>query len=181
MKLSILIPTLANRANFRKRLMGMLAPQLSADIELLTDLDNGERKTGTKRNALIERATGDYVVFIDDDDRIAPEYIAELMAGISKGVDVVSIRGRYRLNGGKSSEFIDKPHRAWSRDADGNHLRGVQHLDAVKRSIALQAKFPEISFGEDKAWGERIEATGLVRTWHEVSKPIYFYDDRRPK
>ena len=110
MKLSILIPTLHSRKVKLERLMKLLRDQLQPDIEVLLEPDKGEVSIGCKRNALLHRALGDYVCFIDDDDTVSPDYIACLMEGIYRGVDVVSIRGRFSENGVDLGEFIDKPY-----------------------------------------------------------------------
>lgn len=194
MKLSILIPTLFARRELFSRLTTSLALQIpglnlqallrTADVEVLADGDNGERPIGAKRNALIKAAAGDYVCFIDDDDRVSDDYVAEMLAGIAKGVDVVSIQGVVTFAGEHPHRFIDQPHRPWGTVPDGTRhgtfLRGVQHLDAVRREIALAVPFPEISWNEDQQWSNAIEASGLVKTWHSVDHPIYFYECARP-
>lgn len=179
-KLSILIPTMPKRGAFLARLMAILEPQVSNDVEILTA--PGAGSIGSKRNALIAEAKGEFVAFVDDDDRVSGDYISELLAGISKGVDVVAIRGIWSKNGGPGQEFIDLPYQEHSGQIGvGVFLRGVQHLDAVRRSIAIQVPYKDTSFGEDKDWTETIEATGLVKTWHQVDHPIYFYEYRTRK
>jgi glycosyltransferase involved in cell wall biosynthesis len=34
--------------------------------------------TGWKRNALLERVTGEFVAFVDDDDQVSVEYVASI-------------------------------------------------------------------------------------------------------
>ena len=75
-KLSILIPTLKSRIDLLSQTVYLLHGQMLecnafGDIELLFDSDNGEVSTGEKRNKLIEKAEGKYIVFLDDDDDIS--------------------------------------------------------------------------------------------------------------
>lgn len=181
MKLSLLIPTLAGREEYLDRLLSILRPQLTNEVEVVVEKDCGDLSIGEKRNNLIAKAVGDYVAFIDDDDRVAADYISQLMVGINKTVDVVSIQGELTTNGTQVHKFIDKPYRKWVRIPDGTYIRGVQHLDAIKRSIASQFKFPHKNFAEDQEWGQQIEASRLVTSYHSVDKPIYFYDYRTDK
>ena len=41
------------------------------------------------RNMALDAAVGEYVAFIDDDDWVSPDYLANLLAGTSGGADVV--------------------------------------------------------------------------------------------
>ena len=178
-KLSILICTLLSRAALLNRLMSVLTPQLTKEIEVLVEADSGERTIGAKRNALLSRATGQYVCFIDDDDLVAGNYVQLVMEGIERNVDVVAIQGIFTTDGKDPQPFIDCPyggHRLARVNGKVEFHRGVQHLDAIKRGIAQQFLFPDISFTEDYEWGTAIERSKIVKTWHRIDRPIYFYD-----
>lgn len=179
-KLSILIPSLLNRTQYLGRLITILNPQLSNEIEVLIDVDNGEQTTGTKRNKLIEKSSGQYTCFVDDDDRVSDDYIKELMIGIDKDVDIVSILGVHTIDGRNPKMVIDTPYCDWKTTPVG-YLRGIQHLDALKRSISTRFKFPDRVFGEDKVWGELVSASQLVQTYHQVNHPVYFHEYRSKK
>ena len=57
--------------------MSVLAEQLTSEVEVLTELDDGTRSIGEKRNALVESAGGEYVCFVDDDDMVSSDYVGE--------------------------------------------------------------------------------------------------------
>lgn len=184
-KLSILICTLEERAELLARLLGTLEPQrrpLPPDtVEILIESDSRQHSIGWKRNRLLERARGQYLAFVDDDDTVAPDYLAELLAGIARGVDAVCIQGTFTINGDPSSAapFIDTPYGPHAVSQVGGvtqFLRGLQHLDAIRSDIARSCQFPDCSFTEDYTWGTELERHGLVRTWHLIDHPIYFYD-----
>ncbi len=179
-KLSILIPSLIKRSGYLLRLMEGFRTQLNHvnEVEILVNVDNGKKSIGQKRNELLQQATGDYVVFIDDDDEISTVYLLEIFEGIEKGVDHIGIQMMYMPDKGVSKLVKCSKDYAWE-EKDGVYLRSAQHVCAIKRSIATQVKFPEISFGEDKTWSETI--TKLVETEHLVSEPIYFYRYRSQK
>ena len=46
---------------------------------------------GTKRNKMIDIAQGEYVIHVDSDDRIEPDYIIELLKGIESDADIICL------------------------------------------------------------------------------------------
>ena len=78
--ITIFVPTMTSRAAVFEVMMAELNRQMASlvdpsEVELLTELDDGELTIGAKRNRLLERATGDYVASVDDDDKIHPRYL----------------------------------------------------------------------------------------------------------
>lgn len=191
MKLSILICSLLERKQQCAKLLKSLKSQISqwpsGTVEVIVELDNRERTIGAKRNALLDRSTGDYVVFVDDDDTVSSDYVSELLVGISNGYDAICVQGLFTINGDKTTEspFIDTPygpHTVSIVNGRQRFLRGLQHLDAIKREIATSVRFPDSSFTEDYTWGTELERTGKVKTWYSIDHPVYFYDfwDNKP-
>ena len=97
--LSILVPSIPSRTVLLHRLLCILAPQVTPEVEILINMDSGAKTIGDKRNSLLQAAESEYVSSIDDDDLVSSDYIEQLMVGINLGVDVVSIRGLYFENG----------------------------------------------------------------------------------
>ena len=52
-------------------------------IEIITEEDNGENSVGKKRNNVLDRAAGEYVCFIDDDDMVTDIYVSEIVNALS--------------------------------------------------------------------------------------------------
>lgn len=180
-KLSILVPSLLNRDRFRDRLISLLKPQVERpDVEVIFTIDEGEVSIGAKRNKLIEDASGKYVVFIDDDDRISADYVDQMMEGIDKDVDAVCIRQIITFDGRNPKLVIDSPYQE-ATFRDNIYYRGAQHLDAIKKEIAIQIKYPDKSFGEDAEYTKVLADSKLIKTWHNIMKPVYFYEYRSKK
>jgi glycosyltransferase involved in cell wall biosynthesis len=184
--LSLLVPTLPSRAAFLRRLRAQLEPQIAArPVELLTLMDDGSTPTGTKRNQLVEMASGRYVAFIDDDDRVSPDYVQTLLDGCAQDVDAVCIRGEHRLLGSpRTDEFIDIPYQLQGHSTVGGrttYLRGAQHLDALRREIALAVLFPPLWVDEDRQHTRALHLSELIQTWHSIPHATYFYDDLCPR
>jgi hypothetical protein len=64
MKLSILIATVHERAEMLTKLLGKFEGQRSDDIEIVVMSDNKEISIGAKRQKLLERSQGDWVVYL---------------------------------------------------------------------------------------------------------------------
>ena len=178
MKLSILICTINNR-NINL-ILEQLNPQLTDEVELLYLGDNKKRTTGEKRNNLITLAKGDYVVFIDDDDRITDDYVKSLLEATQGGLDCIVFDLAYFFNG----KFIQKAKSGIEFDNDydftGIFLRRPNHIMCIKREIASEVKFLGINLGEDFDWAFKLK--DKLRTQTRINKVLYFYyDDKRVK
>jgi hypothetical protein len=174
--LSILICHLENRADLLNRLMDRLRPQTSQhNIPILWNTDNGQMPTGTKRNLLLDRAPlyTDYVVFIDDDDLVSDDYVAKIMAALESRPDCVGIEGEYSRDGGDfrlfkhSREFAD-----WYESA-GVIYRTPNHLNPMRRELAVSARFPDATLGEDFVFSQRVRP--MLKTEVYVKGPIYYH------
>ena len=181
MQLSILICTLPNRKHLFDALWKNLTDQLArltgVTVEVLAHDAGKEFSTGQKRNALLALARGQYIVFIDDDDEVSDYYIAEMLRGCASGCDCLAINGHMTTNGAhriawrlsKDYQNID------STDASGAkiYLRKTNHITAVRRTLALQAGFPDKSNAEDKWYSDRVAP--LCKTEFVIDRPMYHY------
>jgi len=181
MKLSILILTIPERSEMLVKLIGELTRQIyhancnPNDIEVLNNPYNGSK--GDKRNALMFKAKGDYVCFVDDDDEVSSDYIDQLLVGIDKGVDCCSLKGIITFDN-ETPEIFEhsiKYKEYKTTDNDIMYERYPNHLNCIKSSIAKQFKFPEINFGEDTDWATQIFNSGLINTEHYIDKVLYHY------
>jgi glycosyltransferase involved in cell wall biosynthesis len=180
MKLSILVPTMPSRAHYLKRLKRSLKDQVNPDVELLIFEGDPGQSIGSKRNALLDMAKGDYVAFVDDDDIVAHHYVSSVLKAIESNPDVVGIHllhyEDYALRGLtyhslRFSKWYDEPNQQHPNLK--NYYRNPNHINPVKRELALQVKFPEINMGEDKDYSMRLKP--LLSSEVYISDPIYAY------
>lgn len=179
MKLSILVLTIPSRKRKLTHLESILRPQLPADgsVELIIKenaaIADGGPTIGENRNAAVEDAIGDYVCFVDDDDVVAPDYVEHILRAIETAPDVVGLKGHYICGNNKPELFIHSiQYKEW-RTVNQVHERMPNHLNPVKRELALQVKYPPMNHGEDHDYSQRL--LPLLTTEVLVEPIMYFY------
>lgn len=172
--LSILICSLDERKQYLLRLLSILKPQLTAEVEVKLNIDNRELSTGAKRNALLQAATGKYVVFIDDDDLVSENYISSILDAAQHDPDAIVFNGWMTTNGKNKKAFsLSKDHPYTVKD--DVYLRYPNHIVPIKASIAKKFKFPEKTYGEDYEWATQIHKSGLIKTEQKINADLYYY------
>jgi glycosyltransferase involved in cell wall biosynthesis len=180
--LSVLVCHLKNRRPLFDRLMNVLGPQITDNVEILFETDDGELTTGAKRNKLLKRATGKYIVFVDDDDLVSKDYVSLILGAVQNNCDVVGIH-LLMITGGvietecRTYHSIQYDHWYDEKDPDRpgrkRYFRNPNHLNPVKRELALKIMFPEITIGEDHNYSKRLFP--LLETETYIEQPIYYY------
>ena len=172
-RLSILTATMHERNGVFRNLAKVLKAQSTPEVEMLAICDNGELSIGAKRNQLLEAAKGDYVCFVDDDDMISPFYIRGILTAIQDNPDCVGIEGIITMNKIGPKKFVHSlQYTDWFEEND-IYYRCPNHLNPIKREIALDIKFPETSWQEDQDFSMRLK--GKLKTEVFIRGPIYFY------
>lgn len=182
MKLSILIPTLPGRERFFDNVYNCIMRQIEDtdnidDIEVLDDRSpRSAYSIGIKRNLLMARAQGEYMAFIDDDDRIADNYIELVMGGIATNPDCCSLRGIITTNGANPKPFIHsiKYDSMWE-DTEA-YYRPPNHLNTIKTELARQCEFPDWQRSEDSNFCFQLRDKGLLKKEYVIEPVIYYYD-----
>lgn len=177
-RLSILICSVKQRQDLLKRLLESLQKQKTPEIEILTEVDDGNIKIGKKRNMLLEKAKGDYLCFIDDDDLVSEDYVKKILSAIHNNPDCCSLEGIYTVDGKNPTRFIHSvDYNKWetvTENGETVYLRCPNHLNAVKRELAVIVGFKdELSQGEDRDYSERL--LPLLKTESKINGSIYKY------
>ena len=175
-KLSILIPSVPERMNHLQRIIDELYKQSqNKPVEILVMLENKKRTTGEKRNILIEQAQGDYIVFVDDDDRVESNYIDTLCSTIdgNPGVDCIVFDVLVTTNG--ENPKVCKYGKEFEYGSDANfYYRKPNHIMCYARRIATQHKFLNKSYYEDDEWAARVSKDIVHQK--RVPATLYYYD-----
>lgn len=187
MKLSIIIPYY-NVKPYTDELLDCLAPQITDEIEVIL-IDDGStepfktdykwcqvyrQKNGgasSARNAGLERAKGEYVVFIDSDDLVADDYVKQIFAKMPFDYLEMSWRSvagagaQYFVKLNSINDKLDNPSavtRAWNRAFIGD-LRFNEH-----KQVAEDAEFTK----------ELLSRQGARRA--VITDYLYFYRTSTP-
>ena len=177
MKLSIIIPYF-ECYELTEKLVEVLEPQLNKETELII-IDDGcnelrlnkfkakvihfeeNKGVAVARNTGIKQAKGDYIAFIDNDDMISNDYVAEILKFTENNPEII---------------IID-----W-QDMTSNVIHKRPENFAPWRAVYRKDIIPD--FLEDKKYGmEDIWFTGEIqkRTINKayIDKVLYYYNSNR--
>lgn len=185
-ELSILVPSIHKRFNnFALRIQDQLYKQRDrltpADqerVEILVLTDTMTRTIGAKRNALVGIARGRYVQFVDDDDRLHPTALKQVLDATGSDADAIVFLALVSINGGP--QRVCRYSRRYGRDinTETEYHRLPNHICAVKRDLVIATGFPDKSYGEDADYARRL--LPRLRTEYRIDQALYFYDyDRK--
>ncbi len=181
-KLSILTPSIENRQFYLDRMKSILQPQIEeanrdgvTEVEWLLYVDNQEKPTGTKRNALLTQAKGQYVVFVDDDDLISHRYVSRILKAIKKKPDAVTFLMEMYRDGLYNCyvEFTTDIIKINKTQTVGMKYENVLHICPMKREIAISKPFPDVQRNEDVPWAESVR--DQIKKIHFIDEVLYQY------
>lgn len=173
--LSVLICTIPSRTRSLIRLLYMLEKQAkNKPVEILFLGDNRIMSVGKKRNKLLEMASGKYVTFIDDDDRISENYIDSILSKTNNNSDVIVFGAKISENGSEYKSVVYDRNFKHDKNLPNKYERMPNHLMATKRDLALKAGFPEQSFAEDHEYAKRLQK--LTKCQSVITDTLYYYD-----
>jgi hypothetical protein len=162
---------------------------LGIACEVLTNVDSGEKTSGMKRNELMALAKGRYVAFIDDDDKVASNYVESICTAIATeapdvvtfcmSVTVTKIARKYSR--GRHLTFKKKVHENWQLglwpDDRKKSRMAANHLCCWKKEIAIKSAWCEhLGYGDDQLWYGPLHALRAAKTSVVIQDPLYFYD-----
>jgi glycosyltransferase involved in cell wall biosynthesis len=184
MKLSILICSVdrVERQENLNKLIHEINHQICSNyaeeiVEVLIEKDNGEMSVGGKRNILIEKAQGEYICFIDDDDFISKNYLNLILQNLTK--DILLIRIEHLINGVKSECIQPSLYIDYLKTKESVYCANHFHLCPHKKSISKLVKFKELNFSEDIDYSQRM--IPFVSSYDLITEALYIYNDNIEK
>lgn len=178
-RLSILIPTLDSRKESLDQLQATLNAQKTDVVEIVVVSDSGQMSIGQKRNMLLSQSRGQYVAFVDDDDMVPPDYVSRIMKALESNPDCTSLTGRITFSDGYSRPFIHSlRYDKWIDDHEGKvYYRPPNHLNAIRRDLAVKVGFPSWNSGEDRYFSHHIRPMLKREEW--IEGVLYEYKCRK--
>ena len=116
-----------------------------------------------------ELSLGEYVVKHQD-----------ILKAAEQDPDVIVFNGTMTTNGKDERKWYiskDYPYEA----KNGAYYRYPNHIVPIRREIAIQFKFQDITVGEDYLWATAIHTSGLIKTEVKIEKELYHYQFRTNK
>lgn len=168
--LSVLICTTPERNEMFSKLFTNLHTQLEycqtfhktlGKVEILVDdsirfLDGG-LSVGKKREALLKRAEGKYVCYLDSDEGISPDYLETMLRLCYQGHDICTFRAMVKLK--EFWSLVDMRLDYQTNDQINPSYtvrRRPWHICAVRTKYAKKHSFPDVNNAEDFVWMERV-------------------------
>lgn len=152
-----------------------------ARIKVITQKNSGLSEV---RNVGIKQAKGDYICFIDGDDRISTNYVKDLLATLIKNDADISVCGYVSIQ--KTAKVIHAPDPGVlsGHDATIRLLVDQENLDIVawnklyKRELFLKNKiaYPVGELHEDSLTTYKLYASAKKIAF--TDGPLYFYCER---
>ena len=173
----ILIPTMPGREAMLFALLQVLEPQLKKHKAASYFIDAGAGSIGAKRQRMIEKATADYIAFVDDDDMVSADYLDRIMPCLASKPDCVGITMHVTMDG---RDWHPSPIFRHSLQFKENHQwrgqdRTPHHLCPLKRTIAIESRFPDLMWGEDFSFALGLLSRLHIEEW-SGDEAIYFYN-----
>lgn len=169
-QLSILICTVPERSDklkvlfselYDQAMLSLTTHEMLGQVEILHDdrplFMNGGPSIGAKRDALVKRASGKYLCFLDDDEDIAPNYVESSLRLCLQDQDICTFRAMAKLQ--NFWALIDMRLMYKVNDQispDYTVRRPPWHICPVKSVYAKMFDFKDLNNAEDFEWMERV-------------------------
>lgn len=179
--LTIAIPSIISRSKEFNILYAFIHNQitdnnLQDEVELIYEIDNKEISIGAKRQILIERATGKFLVMIDDDDWIHDNYVRLVVSAIidNPGIDCIGYREKCIIINRHERSCISLRFKEWSDNKHGfDHVRTPFFKTPILTDHCKMIGCEDMRFGEDHDFANRIYP--LLKNEYFIDKSMYIY------
>jgi len=172
----ILIASILHRTDMLDELLAELERQLAPGVGVRVFRDNLETPLSEKCQRLLDSSQADYVSFIDDDDRIAEDFVKTIMKALRKRPDYVGFKVLYTVNGEPQQPALHSlKHNGWTNTPEALY-RDISHLNPILRDLALRSAWSGRDDNVcDAQWAAGLSALGCVKTEVWIDRELYHY------
>lgn len=176
--LSIGILTIPSRREMLERLVDHLYAQILRDAprECEIIVDSGDGNMGAKRQRVLEKAKGHYVVFVDDDDWVAHDYVLRTIDALKEtpNADCASLVGVMTTAGTCPERFEHSIAHTENITRDGVHYRSPRQINTIRTDLARKVGYKDVHYVDDQDFCERVRP--LLKVEADTGRdPLYFY------
>lgn len=183
---TILVPTLGERAILFQRLLRGLLPQLDqfkGRARVAGWFNNGQPALPEIRQRMVEKVSTSHLSFVDDDDLVAPDFVARVMTALDESdPDYVGFQVQCYSNGSPIAiAHHTLSNKGW-RNEPGRFLRDISHINPIRTSIARQVTFRRTRVGgpEDREWAAQLRRSRLLESEVMIDSIMYHYLHQTP-
>lgn len=174
----LLLPTIPHRHEQLCALLAELDRQAQPGFGMLLMRDNLERRGNAsygKWQDLVELSRADYISYIADDDWVAEDFVAKIMAALETGPDYVGFQVRFTYDGELRIPVEHSLRYGCWAQSDGLLMRDIVHHNPIRRELALLATWAADHQSADVTWAADLRATGRVCTEEWIPEQMYHY------
>lgn len=189
---SVIVP-LHNSAEFMRKALGSVRGQTFDDYELILVCDRCTDDTveiareysdtvlsvdfgraGLTRNAGLDIATGEWILFLDDDDWFLHPFVFEILHSLleTNKCDVFAFGFICDWKDGRGHREMSFLH------TSGKSVWVAPWTKAWRRSFIGEHRFPAWKHSDDLGFAQ--EMYPLVQNWDCLNTPMYYYNYMRP-
>lgn len=144
-------------------------------IEFIMDHDNDWTSIGRKWQRMVQRARGEYIMRVDDDDVVHPQLLPLVWEHLDGENDCVTFNVAALPDKTGSSVCRINPAfdtlSEWEED-EAVQYRSWSHLCPTRRDLFVGVDFPNKSLGEDEHVMDQIRPK--LKTYHVIPQTLYF-------
>jgi hypothetical protein len=185
----VLVTSIPHRHEKLLRLLAEFDRQLPrTGVGVLLYRDDLELCYGGKTQALIDASVADYICCVDDDDMVAPYYVAKIADALEELPQYVGFRVKWTQDGVPQKPVTHSLACGGWRDMHDQLERDIAQFNPIRRDLALLGTW-EGGWEAERRWGDQVRATGTVKDEVFIGEELYYYQettydsfktDRRP-
>lgn len=171
----ILICSIPHRDATMLELLAELDRQMIPGVGVIAYRDNLQTPYGGKIAAMLAHSQADYVSCVDDDDMIAPDYVARITGALEGKPDYVGFVVRWTTDGVPQRRIEHTMrHGAGWRDLENVLIRDLSEKNPMRRDLALLGPW-EGGYEAERRWANGVRASGQCVTEAWIDAELYYY------
>ena len=176
MKLSLLVPSMRPTFLDQGTAAMVRTPAYRTSVEFIMLNDNDRLSIGKKMERLVEMSTGQYIMWLADDDLLAPRALPLILDNLG-GKRKQGVSYNVVLYPQKSAGLTCKIHPSFATTAldwDGDfQLRPWHPLVPTRRDLYENLTYPDHSYGEDHELIEQMIPHLEPERWGYIDDSLY--------
>src|SRR4029079_9997187 len=173
--LTVIVPSIPSRMESLYGVLNDLFKQADGKpVEIVCLLDNRKSNLSEKRNQAIKNAKGRFISFVDDDDKIEPDYVDQILEAIKTNPKADCVVFDVLVHGYTPEPKLCAYGIEYEQgENETSYLRKPNHVMAYRTEISRKHEYRKdlSAISEDTEWAER--ASKDIQSQARISKTLY--------